>query len=85
MSERSVEEFIENYIVEDRTFKGVSSVEVYNLYQNFCKLNGFKIKNQTDLREGILAKYANVEYKRKRLAPATNVWSLCGITIKESC
>lgn len=83
MQENSVNEFIDNCLVEDETVKGISSVEVFDEYMLFCNRNGLKIQNRTDLREGIVNHFPLVSHKRIRLSNTENVQAYSCLSLKK--
>ena len=83
MQENSVNEFIDNCLIEDKTAKGLSSVKVFDEYMLFCNRNGLKIQNKTDLREGIVNRFPLVSYKRIRLSSTENVQAYSHLALKK--
>lgn len=81
--ENSVNEFIDAYLDEDVSAKGIGSSEIFKLYSTFCYLNGLNLKTRSDLREGIFTAFPSVKYKRTRISPTRNVWAFCGLTLKK--
>ena len=83
IQENSVNEFIDNCLTEDKTVKGLSSVEVFNEYMLFCHRNGLKIQNRTDLREGIVNRFPLVLHKKIRLSSTENVQAYSHLALKK--
>ena len=83
IQENSVNEFIDNCLIEDKTVKGVSSVEVFNEYTFFCNSNGLKIQNRTDLREAIVNRFPLVSHKRIRFSNTENVQAYSHLALKK--
>lgn len=83
IEENSVEIFIRENLIENTTSTGLSTMNVFEKYQNFCAANGFAEKSKKDLRTGIMTTFPAVTITRKRLTKNLNVRVYLGVDFKE--